>query len=495
MSTTWTISIDWERDGNYTGQYDDVTDRVVAAQWFLGMRQPYQDTADNLALSLTLKNDDRLFSPEYSGSPLSGKLVPFRPVRIQSDDGSTVRTHWTGWVESIQPDVNQYGQRLVSIVGLGAMQQLKAAETTTALQLNKRTDEIISELIGEVVTLPGSILEQGKTTLDVAADNWVTQGGATDIQQDTFNIYHAIGDVTAAERGRFYFDREGQARFWNRHHLLEGGTPVATFDDAMNDMVYTFAGLELCKNEIIAVGHPRDFSASTTDELWKLPQGEAVFLPIGEPRTYYVKYKDENGNRIGAMDVTVTGVVCLQGSASVAVDPKANGADLTFTNTGQVQAVVTGCVLQGRKITDYGWIEAKATDDDSITEYGRRTLRINLPTIDNNGDAFQIAHFELARRSEPRGAVGSLTVVSHGTNGGLQHSSQLALTIGDLITIEETQTAHQGQYYIVGEYHELSMGKTLLRTTWYLEPAPLQYPWKLGVVGRAELGEHTFLTY
>lgn len=101
----------------------------------------------------------------------------------------------------------------------------------------------------------------------------------------------------------------------------------------------------------------------------------------------------------------------------------------------------------------------------------------------------------MARQGQPRGAVGSLTVVSHGIQSGLRHASQLAFTIGDLIVIEETQTAHQGQYHVVGEYHELTMGKTLFRTTWYLEPAPLQYPWKLGVTGRSEVGVNTSLTY
>ena len=154
MATSWTIAIDWDRDGNFSGQHDDVTAYVSSARWFLGERTPYQDTADNSTLSLVLNSSDRCFSPENPSSPLAGKLAPFRLVRIQSDDGTTVRTHWTGWIESIQPQVNVYGERTVEITAAGPMQFFKAAETALELQENLRTDEIIAALIKEVVIPP-----------------------------------------------------------------------------------------------------------------------------------------------------------------------------------------------------------------------------------------------------------------------------------------------------------------------------------------------------
>lgn len=56
MSTNWIIAIDWDRNNNFTDANDDVTSRVVSAKWALGMRAPYQKTADNLALGLVLSN-------------------------------------------------------------------------------------------------------------------------------------------------------------------------------------------------------------------------------------------------------------------------------------------------------------------------------------------------------------------------------------------------------------------------------------------------------
>ena len=146
---------------------------------------------------------------------------------------------WTGWIESIEPAVNQYGERVVEIKAAGPGQFFKYTETNIELQENKRTDEIIEALLKEVIIPPAltkawilgdSIygllgtstylakttidhsLEQGKTTLAYAADNWVRRSDDNG-ERDTFNVYRAIQDTVGAERGRFFFDRAG--------HILE----------------------------------------------------------------------------------------------------------------------------------------------------------------------------------------------------------------------------------------------------------------------------------
>lgn len=520
MATSWTIAIDWDRDGNFSGQHDDVTAYVSSARWFLGERTPYQDTADNSTLSLVLNSSDRCFSPENPSSPLAGKLAPFRLVRIQSDDGTTVRTHWTGWIESIQPQVNVYGERTVEITAAGPMQFFKAAETALELQENLRTDEIIAELIKEVVIPPAlagawlvgrvgnselgkttflanttsySALDTGITTLALAADNWVQRGGRADEQKGTFDVYRAIKNVTAAERGRFLFDRAGKALFWNRHHLVDEATVAATFDNTMKDLAYQYAGLDEFKNEIVVECHPRAISASSNEILWQLD--DELRIAPGQTRTVTARYQDGSGNRIGGKSVTVTDIQFRKGSATITLDARATSALLEITNNGAKEAILTSCIVRGQKITDFGRMEATVTASASIVDYGRRTQKFNLPSVDNFEDAEHIAQFELGRRSQPRGAVSRMVLSSHGTEGGGPHAHQLARTLGDKITIKEAQTAHEASYYLIGEEHRLSGSGALLETTWYLEPAPSTYPWKLGVAGRSELGQGTVLTY
>ena len=533
----WKIEIDWGRNNvptqldDFTGPYDNVSNRVLQVNWFLGMRKPYQELADNSLAAIILNNVDRLYSPD-SPKPIDfdGEVAPQRPVRITSFDGTTKTIHWIGWVEAIQPEVNKFGKRIVKILASGAMQFYKAAETQLELQEDKRTDEVISALLTEVIIPPAvnkswivgreessqlgittylvpdesaySVVEQGKVLLGMAADNWVIDGGFSDTKKNTFDVYRAIGDITSAEHGRFFFNREGKAVFWNRHHLLQGSTSQATFDDSMTEMTYSFAGLEECKNEIIVICHPRTISDTADEVLWEL--GESVIrVDPAKPRKLYVKYEDENDKRVGAREVTVHDLEFdnkhSAGTATVTVAEKANGAELTFTCVGNHDAVVTKCVLKGRKIVDAGEIEAKAVDMDSIIDYGRRTMRVNLPSIDNVEQAQYIADFERTRRSKPRGMVQALTVLSHGKNGGLHQQQQLNLSIGSMITVKETQTGHDSTYYVIGEAHELTHGASLWKTSWYLEPTPKHYPWRLPVGSvdnqRSNLGASTRLTY
>ncbi|MCC7205722.1 MAG: hypothetical protein IT323_00350 [Anaerolineae bacterium] len=521
MTTTWTITVDWDRNGNFSGPYDDVTAYVISADWTLGMGHPFQEAADNSVLKLVLNNADRRFSPENGSSPLYGKLVPFRPVRIQSNDGTTTRTHWVGWVETLQPGVGKYGPRQMSITASGPLQFYKATETKLALQENKRTDAILAELIKEVVFPPSlasawvlgrvgnmelgvttfladtsaySSLEPGILTLAVAADNWVSDGGPSNASKNAFDTYQAIQDITLAERGKFFFDRDGKAVFWNRHHLLQGGTAVATFNDTMSGLRYSYASLEQTKNEVIVVCHPRTISPSASDVLWEL--GDAIIrVEAGQTREVYVKYADEGGKRIGGREVTVSDVAFESGAATVSVTANANGATLTFVNGGAQAAIVSQCIVRGRKITDSGQMEANATDAASVMNYGRRTLRLNLPSIPDLQQAQAIADFERDRRSTPFGLVDALDLVSHGQQGGAHHAQQLARSIGDQITVTETQSGHSGDYLILGESHSLSQSGTLWKTTWQLEPVPARLPWKLDVEGRSRLDSQTRLTY
>lgn len=497
MPTTWTIAVDWNGDGTFGQAIDDVTTRVIEANWFLGMRMLYQDIADNPTLKLTLRNDDGRFSPENNdlANPLRGLVRPRRLVRIQSNDGTTTRTHWTGWIESIQPMVNRNGRRIVDILASGPMPFYTAAETKIALQINKRSDEVVSALLTEVSipNAPTPIVNAGNTSFPYIGDNWVRQGGMTDLDMDTFDVYRALGDITAAERGRFFFDREARAVFWNRHYLLVEQPVSATFNDTMTALDYTYAGSDQLKNEVSVVCQPRSITPSAVT-LWEL-QEAVIEIPPNSTRRIYVKYTDDSGNRIGGNNVTLTNVTFSQGTATHSIDPKASGAELVFTNSAATMAVVQTAVVLGRKMTAFDRLEATAKDTSSIGSYGRRTYRLNLPSLSALADAQYIADFELNRRKEPQGRVSAVTVSSHGRQGGVHHDKQLSLTMGNRVQVTETQTGHNASYYVVGELHRLTAGGTLYQTTWYLEPAPVRYPWRLGDNVYSRLSTTTYLAY
>lgn len=506
--------------GHAADLYDNVTDSVTDAEWFLGMRRAYQDDADDSMLRMRLKNIDKTFSPEYTGSPLNGILAPYRPVTVRSNDGEINRTHWAGWIESIEPMPAQYGERMVDIQAAGAMLFFEDTETSLNVQENKRTDEVIMQLLGEVSIPPalsdawllgvenyGEIgvvacladtviphtLEQGKTTLAYAADNWVRPRNPGETTTDSFNVYRAIKDVVAAERGRFYFDREGNVQFWNRHHLLTNTTVLATLDNNMQDITYEYAGLGEFKNEIVVTCHPRAVSISSNDLLWQLEQ--PLRIRAGETRTFNASYRDDSENRIGGKHIRLENVTFSQGNAEIRLIAGGNRATLEITNNDHSEspeAILATAELRGMKITSFGQMEADARDLISQAFYGRRVLRMNLPSVDQLEMAQTIADFELGHRTQPAGKIHSVKLISDANLDGLHHQQQLERTIGDLISIKEAQTAHDEAYFIMGEQHRLVQRGEMLETTWFLEPANKGHWW---VLDTGQLNETTRITY
>ena len=79
MSTSWTIAIDWDRNGDFSGEHDDITQRVLLAEWFVGMQRPYQLTADGSTLVMRLNNKDRQLLTGEQQRSSNGKIGTFAP--------------------------------------------------------------------------------------------------------------------------------------------------------------------------------------------------------------------------------------------------------------------------------------------------------------------------------------------------------------------------------------------------------------------------------
>jgi hypothetical protein len=517
--------------GNNVDLYDNITDLVTEAEWFLGFKEAYQDMPHASSLNLTLNNSDKRFSPDYTpgggANPLQGYVRPLRPIYVLSDDGTTIRTQWSGWLESVEPASNQYGERIARLKASGPERFFSNVETAIEIQENKRTDEIIEVLLDEVPMPPRLVvsaivgdatnpvgtatipevkiardLQEGQTVLAIAADNWIRETPANDDSRtQTFNVYHAMKDMAGAERGRFFFNREGRAVFWNRHQLLKDKTVQATFDNSMTELEYTFAGLDEFMNDIRVTCHPRQISGNNNELLWlfDVENKDAIRL-IGRraEREVQFSFKNDSGRRIAGRDVHIGSVTFGPyeysgnygniNSTHFIIDAKANGGTLLIRgNIGQVKdnfTKISVIEIRGQTITDYGQMEAVAEDQWSITRYGRRTLRLNLPAVDNLQDAQRVADFERYRRKEPSGKVASMTMLSQGKQGGNAHADQLAREIGDRIEVIEAQLGHTGDYFIIGEAQKLSENATLLETTWYLESA-IEGNW--AVVGDAKV--------
>jgi len=485
---------------------DNITPFVMKADWSLGFEAAYRDICQRARLTLKLNNSDQRFSPTYTPSdnsnPLAGKVKNLLPVQILSDNGTITRIHWTGWIESISPNANRHGDRTAMIQATDVVTYLRDTDAVLRIQENKRTDEVLETLLRQVrlpVPLqqgffldvigsseldsnaylmddsPERTLQAGQTEVVYAADNWIYKPNQRSSGQ-TFNVYAAIKDIVSAERGRFYFDREGHGIFWNRHHLLQQVSSTATFDNSMTDMQYQYADDLEFANDVTVICHPRVINEDNNALLWSFDSN--IVVRPGQNQQIKAEYKDEDGNRVAGWNPRLVNMALSGNNTEIIFSANANQATLTVINNGTDNAWLTSAEIRGQKITDYGELEATASDGLSKMNHGERKLRLELKSLNDLEDAQTVADFELQRRKDPSGRVVSLTLKSHGFDQAPKtsviHAQQLGLTIGSRIQVQELQTDHDTEYFIIGERHSLSDNGTLLETTWMLEPADTQ---------------------
>jgi hypothetical protein len=215
--------------------------------------------------------------------------------------------------------------------------------------------------------------------------------------------------------------------------------------------------------------------------LWQL--GSSLRLNPGETRQLVARYRDANKLAIGAAAViapqpTIDYVANTQPdgtggdrTAQVIVNlagrNTASAATLEFrNNTSETFYILPGMQVRGTPLNPSDPLLVEQMDSASMTFYGVGTLSLNLAALTAPEEAIQFAGYELARRKDPQGIVRSIQVSS--TNLLAQ---VLARTLFDRITVQDAQTNHTRDYFIVAEEHTVDLGSARHRVTWLLEPA------------------------
>ena len=264
MPITYTVAIDRDDDGDFADSGEDISADVLSLRWRLGLAQAHDSVAPPGTAQITVRNLDQTYSPEVN------PLQPGHVLRIQSDDGTTVRTHFTGHISHIEPTPGDQGQRTAIIHAVDASAQLQRYTIQLPPQMNVRADEVIDQILNRVplrrsilkgrwlvgradhaelgtnTRLPGVTisrsLQSGQSTFSYVGDTWA----------DGLPAIEAIRQVCETERGRFTINCQGQAVFLDRHSLLGNISPAATFEDDMNAVVYRYGDAVFSKASVTA---------------------------------------------------------------------------------------------------------------------------------------------------------------------------------------------------------------------------------------------------
>ncbi len=499
------ILVDWDNDGDYDDANEDITDYVRSARWQVGFRKPFMSVADETDAEFELVNIDRRFSPENSASPLYGQMLPHRRVQVLNVTAEPSVVMYTGWIELIQPAPGERGKQTAMMSAIGAKRFLQDATLSLPLQLNARADEMIDKILSQVQMPPAlgkawvlgaaGYSELGTNTRLAEAQTMLEVGIATfayvgDTWANGVTAYEAIRDLTDGERGRFFFDREGQAVFWNRQHLQLATSLAATLTNQQMTLTYRYG--EQLINQVEVVVRPRSISATANEVVYRLDS--PITLKAGEERTLNGEFAGDEGEEVSALDVSPPSGVDLELTGSAELGGfvvEAKRVNVTLRGGGGGGSVQT-LVVRGRKLTAHRDETVTAADPISVALYGRRAMRIETGVLDNRDLADAIARHTLNLYNNASGDVVSLGIV----NRDAQYKGwQRSLTVGSRVRIVEAQTVHDQDYFVVGEEHTMTEGLSLHATRYIVEKASRTKTWLLGVVGSSELGDTTTLGF
>jgi hypothetical protein len=477
-----------------------------------------------LTLNNSASNSARLMGYYSPGGTFAraGFALGIR-VRVQLQDPatSTWYVRFIGSIVSIKPIPGAYGPRTVQVIATDWIDEAaRATVSGLATQLNKRSDQILTTLIGNVPRTPeAQSLATGRDTYAYALDT---------ARDDSPNpVLQEIARVVSSEGGYFYVKGDGTAVFEARFTRLST-SDAATFDNTM-------AGLEVEQKRdhvltrVQVVTHPRTVDTST-QVLYQLKS--VTSIPIGGTLSLLSGYTDPNNRaeRVGGTSM-VAPVATTDYLANSAVD--GSGTDLTaslgvvanfggngvrfdLTNNAAVVLYITKLQARGLGVYDYQQTVAEAKNAALAASSGETVVSIDMPYQSDPSVGMDYARYTLAlfgaqevgiwrlgtAGSSELGVSTQLAYFVQSTVGSVRITPRtaaiqteiLARDVGDRIKLLETVTGLSKSFYIQAVDITID-APGYPSVIWTLAPADTVEYWRLGTAGFAELGVSTHLAY
>ncbi len=483
------IEADWDNDGAFEGGDEDLTVDIQQGSWRRG-RDAELARAIPGSLELVLKNDDGKYSPDNSGSPLSGDLLPGRKIRIRTE--SPDKTHFVGFIEDIIPNPDP-DEKTCYVRAIDASAQILATkQLRTPMFAQYASGQAIGDLLDRVDWPVGErAIDAGQTTMD----RWWAHDEPT---------LENIGKVEEAELGLFYIAGNGYATFEDRHHRLKGDhlTAQSTITATMIAMDYQ-SRLREIKNEVTIKVYPV-VEGSPGTELWRLrefpflaPQTRDI-LVIGAGATinvtavFYAEYDDPSTliTPVASTDYTFNTTADglgddLTSQLTVTIESTfAMGAAVSITNNGPLPGFLSLLKLRGTAFVRPDAVSMSAGDVASQAANGRRTHAIDNEFMQNALEAQDFADYILGRKLAPQAYL----LVEFANVSAAMQTIMLTRDISDRVRITEPNTGVDDDYFI--ERLEFDLEGTEIICRWLCSKADTRTFWTLdhATLGKLDAG-------
>lgn len=489
---------------------------------------PADRTASSGSMTFSLNNsatNSRATLGYYSPGGPAARTGWTLGVRVKASfyDPSTATWHvrFVGAVTTINPVPGLSGPRIVQVVATDWIDE--AARSTVAgltTQFNKRSDEVITLLVGNVPRAPEATdIATGRETFAYAIDT------ARDDRPNP--VLQELARVTMSELGYFYVKGDGTAVFEARSDRISAAD-AATFDNTMAGLSVSTARDALI-SRVQVITHPRTVDL-TTQVLYRLQS--VTELAPNTTLDIIGGYTDPNNraSRIGGTSM-VTPVATtdytanslangtgtdLTSALTVSATFASNSVRLSLTNGASVPAFVTLLQVRGIGIYDYEQTVGEAEDTSLAADFGEQVVALDMPYQSDVAMGVDAARYLLSLYSANEiglwalGTAGSSELgvttqlaarvfttvgsVSVAPKTDALRTQILARDIGDRIALQETVTGLDSSFFIQAVDLEVRAPGVPF-VTWTLAPADTTTYWRLGTTGASELGTATRLSF
>lgn len=411
-------------------------------------------------------------------------------VRITVTEGVTDHQEWYGKIVSITPIPGQYGERRTQIT---CEDWMSFAYTDNVrgitVQQNKRTNEILNELILLASETPRST--------DFSPGDDIFTYALHDETSDTTTLARVFQKLCMSDMGRIHLINWGVLTYRPRSEALIATEPEAILTDTMIDMTITRRKSNRVKSVNVSTFPVQVDTASAV--LWTA--NRELTIDAGETVTFDVYLRDPSGRatRVAAteIDAAIANTDYKFSSSS------GSGTDLNanLTLAYELKAdIVTVSLTNGAGATGYLWFhQIQGTGlylyepviiTGSTGQPDGQILNIDMVYQDDPGVGEDIEGLVTSWYAADQTDVESVTFSA---NRDQDHMDAAFLVPGDLVQINETQTAISRNYFINGTSKTMSPGGNLF-VTWYLIQAnQIDSAWFLEVPGFSELESTTIL--
>jgi len=501
------LRVDWNNDGDFTDTNEDITDDVLEITCKRGRDFASQLTGKAVAgtMEVSLRNNAGKYSPFNTSGVLTGKLLPNRKIQLSTILPDEL-TLWTGYIESIEPEVQKGPYTTAKIRALGIFKKFATTSVSVPGQSSVTTGTAI-----------GAILD--------AAD-WASADRSLNTGQTTMTKYYfagkalsALRQVESTEAGFIRETNDGKIAFEDRHFRLsntKSKTSQATFAD--DGTGFSYMGIRQEDAMSLVYNEFRSpittYSTASIATLWTHPladtAGNAPTIDAGIAVTFIAEYPTtaaaNNAIAVALWTTPAATTDYLANSASngtgtnhtsdlgIAVTKSAKEMEITVTNNAAVTVYLTKFQARGTAITANDSVSLKSIDSTSQTTYGKRTFPRDTEAkwIPTQEEAKSWTQMNLAAHKDPT-AVVQLAFNANKTAATLTEA--LTRQVSDRITVKAGTNAALGlsrDFYVEGISHRITNGG-LHHTSYSLsDTSGFSGFW---VVGTSKLGTETKVMY